>query len=109
MRINNYKKYLISFFLTVIILNLFIFVFLDLGKVAGISMYPTLHDNDIQISVDAGFMDYKRGDIVNIHSEKFNSDYVKRIIAVGGDTIEFTENKVILNGQILEEPYVNSS
>lgn len=32
-------------------------------------------------------------------------DYVKRVIAVGGDTIEGTKDGIFLNGKFLSEPY----
>ena len=33
--------------------------------------------------------------------------YIKRVIAVGGDTIQILEDGVYVNGTRLEEPYVN--
>ena len=33
---------------------------------------------------------------------------VKRLIGLSGDTVEIREGKVIINGQEMDEPYVNS-
>jgi signal peptidase I len=33
-------------------------------------------------------------------------DFIKRIIAVGGDTVQVRDNRVWLNGTLLDEPYV---
>ena len=33
-------------------------------------------------------------------------DFIKRIVAVGGDTIQVKDNRVWLNGKLTEEPYV---
>jgi signal peptidase I len=33
-------------------------------------------------------------------------DFIKRIIAVGGDTVQVRDNRVWLNGKLIEEPYV---
>jgi signal peptidase I len=33
-------------------------------------------------------------------------DFIKRIIAIGGDTIQVRDNHVWLNGKLIEEPYV---
>jgi signal peptidase I len=33
-------------------------------------------------------------------------DFIKRIIAIGGDTVQVRDNRVWLNGKLLDEPYV---
>jgi len=33
-------------------------------------------------------------------------DFIKRIIAVGGDTVQVRDNRVTLNGRLIDEPYV---
>ena len=33
-------------------------------------------------------------------------DFIKRIIAVGGDTVQVRDNRVWLNGKLIDEPYV---
>ena len=35
-------------------------------------------------------------------------DFIKRVVAVGGDTIEIRDNEVVINGNPLEEPYLNN-
>lgn len=93
--------------LTVIIL-LFTF-FVRLISVDGSSMYPTLHDED-KIFMSNLFYEPEKGDIVVLTKEEFmNGAIVKRIIATEGDTIDinFEENYVIVNGEILDEDYVN--
>jgi len=77
--------------------------------VKGRSMEPTLIEGDkIVITRLAG--DYERGDIVVLRKEAYREEpIVKRVIAVGGDTvdIDFTAGIVYVNGQALDEPYVN--
>jgi signal peptidase I len=47
-----------------------------------------------------------RGDIVIFHlPEDTSQDYIKRIIAVPGDTVEIRDERVYLNGEVLEEGY----
>ena len=80
-------------------------------RVNGQSMYPTISDGDILV-VDRRNQNYSRGDIVLIRlsSEKSKIQYiVKRIIAVGGDTvnIDYESNEVFVNGTKLLEPYIN--
>jgi signal peptidase I len=33
-------------------------------------------------------------------------DFIKRIVAIGGDTVQIRDNRVWLNGKLMEEPYV---
>lgn len=48
----------------------------------------------------------KRGDIIvfKFPGDK-SKDYIKRVIGVGGDTIEVIEKKVYINGRPFEDPY----
>ena len=77
--------------------------------VKGRSMEPTLIEGDkIVITRLAG--GYERGDIVVLRKQEYREEpIVKRVIAVGGDTvdIDFDAGIVYLNGQPLLEPYVN--
>ncbi len=87
-----------------------IFVFVArVIDVKGHSMEPTLVEGDkIIITRLAG--DYDRGDIVVLRQESFREEpLVKRIIAVGGQTvdIDFDAGIVYVDGEALIEPYVN--
>jgi len=49
----------------------------------------------------------ERGDIVVFKYPNDESrDFIKRIIAIGGDTVQVQDGRVILNGRFIEEPYV---
>ena len=49
----------------------------------------------------------ERGDIVVFKYPNDESrDFIKRIIAVGGDTVQVQDGRVLLNGRLIEEPYV---
>jgi len=53
--------------------------------------------------------DLKRGDVVVfLFPDDPSKSYVKRLIGLSGDTVEIREGKVIVNGQELDEPYVDS-
>jgi len=53
--------------------------------------------------------DVKRGDVVVfLFPDDPSKSYVKRLIGLSGDTVEIREGKVIVNGQELDEPYVDS-
>lgn len=91
--------------------------------VDGISMYPTLdggsgesQDNQ-RTNGEVLYLDKRskisRGDIVVFNTDKAHSNtistLVKRVIAVGGDHLQIVSNVVYLNGEKLDEPYLNKS
>ena len=86
-------------------------------EVRGSSMYPTLigTDNDQiedRIYLNTQTQKFKRGDIiVFVAHPDIDPDtcYVKRIIGVPGDKIEFKSGKVYRNDEELVEDYVNSN
>ena len=73
-------------------------------QVTGTSMDPTVKSGDIILAKPEA--SYKRGDIIAFH---FNSGMlVKRVIAVGGDVVEISEDGLVsVNGQPLEETYIS--
>lgn len=78
--------------------------FLRIVRVDGDSMDNTLKDGD-QLLMLTTVSDYQRGDIVVV--DRYTVEpLVKRVIAVGGDTIKIDENGLVyLNGFLLSEPY----
>jgi len=82
------------------------FVF-EMVQIEQSSMYPTLHSGDKCAVLKIGYIfdSPERGDIViaNVASGK---RYVKRVIALGGETIEIKDNTVYVNGEVLEEEYL---
>jgi signal peptidase I len=53
-----------------------------------------------------GLREPRRGDIIVFkYPQDEARDFIKRIVAVGGDTIQVRDNRVWLNGNPLDEPY----
>ena len=91
--------------------------------VDGISMYPTLdggsgeNQDNQRTNGEVLYLDklskISRGDIVVFNTDKAHagtvSTLVKRVIAVGGDHLQIVSNVVYLNGEKLDEPYLNQS
>lgn len=77
--------------------------------VEGSSMYPTLkhHERLIVDKLSYFITDPKKGEIVVFRYPKDESrDFIKRVIAVGGDTIEMRDGQVYVNGAAIEEGYI---
>src|SRR4030095_3627067 len=54
-----------------------------------------------------GFRDPVRGDIIVFKYPNDESrDFIKRIVAVGGETVQVRDNRVFVNGQAIPEPFV---
>lgn len=93
-----------------LVLAFFIITFVVQSFVVdGSSMEPTLHHGQ-RLLVNK-FIYYftppKRGDIVVFrYPANPREDFIKRVIAVGGDSVEIRDGKVIVNGEVLEEPYI---
>lgn len=75
--------------------------------VDGNSMLPTLKDGDRLLLSTSG-TSYEYGDIVVV--DRYTDEpLIKRVIAVGGDVINITDEVVTVNGAVLEESYIQGA
>ncbi|QQZ08747.1 signal peptidase I [Heyndrickxia vini] len=76
--------------------------------VKGVSMEPTLHDQE-KIFVNKFTMNdrYHRGDIIIIKGKEKN--YVKRIIGLPGEKIYMENDKLFIDGVLSKEPYLSQN
>lgn len=77
---------------------------IGISLVSGDSMLPTLENKDIVVYLRLG-SNYERGDVVSAKMPSADY-YVKRVIAVAGDTIDLKGDKVLINGKEIKEPYI---
>ncbi len=93
----------------VIVVGLFTFV-VGVVRVDGSSMYPTLEHGDLMLVQRMAYTP-EQGDVVVLRKENAfqNRAIVKRVIATGGQEvyIDYGTNTVTVDGQVLEEPYLN--
>ena len=79
--------------------------------VDGTSMFSTLHDDDRVFVNKLSYRlhDPNRGDVVVLHQSAGASerDLIKRVVALPGETIEVRSCQVVIDGQTLEEPYLD--
>ena len=97
--------------ITAVVGVVLLFTFLvRLIGVSGGSMQDTLYTGDRLLILNSVFCDFKPGDVVvvNDYNAELNDTLVKRIIAVGGQTvnIDFASGTVYVDGQALDEPYI---
>ncbi len=94
--------------MAIVICVLFFSFIVRLVDVVGSSMYPTLENGD-KILVSNLFYTPKQGDIVVFRKDEYREEpLVKRIIAVGGQTvdIDYETGTVYVDGEPLDEPYI---
>lgn len=116
-------KVLIQFFLDIIetivvALAIFVVIYLFLvqpHQVNGNSMWPNFLDEEYLLTDKFSYRieEPKRGDVIIFHAppgarcpQELNCDYVKRIIALPGESVVITNGKVIVNGSELKESYL---
>lgn len=79
--------------------------------VEGPSMRPTLENHE-RLFVNKFIYNFRapeRGEVLVFRYPKDHSrDFIKRVIAVPGDTIEIRDGRVFLNQQLQNEPYILS-
>ena len=75
-------------------------------RMAGPGMQPTLHSGEnLQVVPYGRGSGPHRGDIVAFRLPTYpNFAYVKRVVAVPGDTVEVTATAVLINGRALPSP-----
>ncbi|HLR02778.1 MAG TPA: signal peptidase I [Virgibacillus sp.] len=78
--------------------------------VNGKSMEPTLEDgNNLMVNKAIYDMaDMGRFDVIVFHKNA-KDDYVKRVVGLPGDTIEYKNNHLFVNGEYIEEPFLEES
>jgi signal peptidase I len=79
--------------------------------VSGHSMDTTLHDFDRVLvnKLSYDLHDPRRGDVVVLEEAQglTQRDLIKRVIALPGETIEISHCVVLINGKVLNEPYLD--
>lgn len=79
-------------------------------QVSGNSMYSNYKDKEYIITnlISLRFSNPTHGDVIVFKSPSDqNKDFIKRIIAIQGDEIFIENGKVYLNGDLLEEEYLD--
>ena len=95
-----------------IVFALIVVMIFNLGfrivNVNGESMLPTLHTNDRLIVSSVNYQPQYGDIVVSVQENALEKAIIKRVIAVGGQTVDIDTEKgiVYVDGKALEEPYV---
>lgn len=93
-----------------VVVSAFIIIFLyQPVRVEGTSMLPMLEDQDRLFINKLAYRvgDIQRGDVVVfLYPHDHEKSYIKRVIALPGDTLRIDHGQVYVNGNKIAEPYV---
>ncbi len=106
----GFGRWLIEFVVLVVVVvlgtQLLIKYVISKDIVQGTSMQPTLQDGDRLYSLRHKTV--KRNDIVVIDAPDAPGElYIKRVIAMPGDTVSVKNETLYVNGKVQKQPYLN--
>ena len=111
---SGWKRVLVDLLETVV-LALILFVAINAVsarvRVDGQSMLPTLKNGEFVLVNRLAYRvgEPARGDIIVFRSTtQLDLDLIKRIIGVPGDRVRVSDGQVVINGSVLQEPYINA-
>ncbi len=96
-------KYII---VAIIVILVFIYV-VSLQQVVGPSMNPTMKEGDVALLNKIGhrFFDIERNEVVSLYYA--DTKYlIKRVIGLPGEVIEYKNNKLYIDGEGYNEPFL---
>ena len=97
-----------KFFAVLVLALALVFSFvIGISGVDGMSMYPTLR-NGQPVVYDRLTREYAAGDIVSVRMPN-GQYYVKRIVAMGGDTVNVSDGALYVNGIRETAAWVNGA
>ncbi|MCB8943773.1 MAG: signal peptidase I [Ardenticatenaceae bacterium] len=80
-------------------------------RIDGSSMNPTLVDGEYLIINNLSYYldEPQRGDVIVFRHPNNELNLIKRVIGLPGDTVEIKDGQVIVNGVVLDEPYIKAA
>ena len=105
--IKDILKTVVVTFITCFLISTF---FLKPVMVQGSSMYPTIKDGSVGFSsiVTRNIRGIERFDIVVIRLDSKKEDLIKRVIGLPGETVEFKNDQLYINGELYDQDFLNS-
>ena len=96
--------------LTVVAVLVFIMYIATLQQIVGSSMSPTYESREVVIlnKLHYKLFKIKRFDIISFEYDS-TKYLIKRVIGLPGDTVEYKDNVLYVNGEKIEEEYLTES
>ncbi|MEG0366607.1 MAG: signal peptidase I [Coprobacillus sp.] len=109
----NKKKYLYSILemLAVVVVTVCVFKYIVIPvRIDGSSMENGLHDNNVALinAIGVNEDNIKRFDVVVAYCEALNEKIIKRVIGMPGDTVEFKDDVLYINGEKLNQDFLDN-
>lgn len=102
---DNMKKLIIPILIIIIIIMIYMILGIQLYKINGHSMNPTLYENEIVLTTKININKLKKGDLIALTNNDTNM--IKRVIGLPNDVVTILEDgTVLVNGDIIVEEYV---
>lgn len=78
-------------------------------KVTGDSMMPNYHNGSRHFINKLAYWSGRprRGDVIGLRAGD-NDVYIKRVVGLPGERVSFRDGRVLINDQVLQEPYIDS-
>jgi len=105
------KKQKTTFLIAIIVVGLLLSTVpirknvIDYYTINGYSMSPTL-ENESLVFINKLTENYNRGDIILVKRPDYSQ--ITRVIGLPNDRVEIKDGKVMVNGALLEEPYISN-
>jgi signal peptidase I len=78
-------------------------------RVESTSMEPTMHAGQTVLAdkLSLRVRGVRRGEIVELRDPRTGDALVKRVVAIGGDSIGIDDGRLVRNGTVIDEAYVD--
>ncbi len=106
---NEVGEWVRSIILAVIIAVVIRMFFFETFLVDGTSMFPTLRHNERLVVNKAVyyFREPQQGEVIVFnYQQRPRRDFIKRVVATEGDTVEIKDGLLMINNQTIDEPYI---
>lgn len=103
---SGFLKSTLPYIIIVIVVALIRTFIITPVQVEGMSMYSTLDDKEILL-LKKYDKSYDRFDVVVFNYN--NTKLIKRVVGLPGDTVEYKDNKLYINGKYIKEEFLKNN